>query len=173
MLSIESLMLAGLVVLLVGVAIAGTWHHAKAELRTRGREGLLQLIASLLDDDSKLLSELKAAGAAEPRSVLLNTFLARIRTNDVPTSALMKRRIDALVNNNRVIVALLARYAPRARTSAFKAAAEKFTDYASRFRDRWQSVFEIFMDSGRHRAAGSAFPTAFADVLAAESAAER
>ena len=173
MVNSKSMLLAGLVVLLVGAAIAGTWHYAKAELRTRDREDLLQPIAALLDDDRKLLSELKAAGAGDSDSVLLETYLARIRTDGVPTNALMKQRIDALVNNNTVIVALLARYAPRARTSAFRVASEKFADYASRFRDRWQSVFEIFMVGGKLPAEGPAFPTAFADVLAAETAAEQ
>ena len=155
MVNSKSMLLAGLVVLLVGAAIAGTWHYAKAELRTRDREDLLQPIAALLDDDRKLLNELKAAGAGDSDSVLLETYLARIRADGAAQHALMKQRIDALVNNNTVIVALLARYAPRARTSAFRVASEKFTDYASRFRDRWQSVFEIFMAGGKLPAAGS------------------
>ena len=106
-------------------------------------------------------------------SVLLETYLARIRRDSVPKHAALRQRIDTLVNNNTAIVTLLARYAPRARTGAFKAGAEKFRDYASSFRDRWQSVLEIFMAGGNLPAAGPAFPSDFADALAAERSARR
>ena len=151
--------------------MAGTWYYAKGELRTRDLEETLQPIASLLDEDRKILNDLKTEGLGDSDSVVLENYLARIRGDSVPKHAELKQRIDALVNNNTAIVTLLARYAPRARTSAFRAGAETFRDYASRFRDRWQSVFEIFMAGGHLPAAGPAFPTAFADALAAERAA--
>ena len=162
---------AGLLLLVMVVAMAGTWQYAQAELRSRDIEDTLQPMAALLDNNLKILSDLKVEGLADSDSVLLDTYLARIRADSVPKHAVLKQRIDALVNNNTAIVTLLARYAPRARTSAFRAGAETFRDYASRLRDRWQSVFEIFMAGGHLPVAGPAFPTAFADALAAERAA--
>ena len=167
----KPLLQAGLWMLLVVAAISGTWQYAQAQLRSRDVEDTLQPMAALLDDNRKILSALKSEGLADSDSFLLDTYLAQIRTDSVPKHAETKQRIDALVNNNTAIVTLLARYAPRARTSAFRAGAEKFRDYASRFRDRWQSVFEIFMAGGHLPAAGPVFPTDFADALAVETAA--
>ena len=158
-------------VLLLAAAITGTWIYAQSEMRNRDIEDTLQPIASFLEEDRKILNDLKAQGLGDTDSVLLETYLARIRADNVPKHAVLKQHIDALVNNNTAVVTLLARYAPRARTSAFRAGAEKFRDYASRFRDRWQSVFEIFMAGGHLPAAGPVFPTDFADALAVETAA--
>ena len=164
-------MLMGAVAVLVAGAIAGTWQVAQGELRSRDLQDILQPIAALVADDQKILADIKSEGVANSDSVLLENYLAQIRKDTVPVHAALKQRIDALANNNAAIVTLLDRYTPRARTSAFRSAAGKFRDYATDFRDRWQSLFEIFMAGGHLPAAGPAFPTTFADALAAESSA--
>jgi hypothetical protein len=168
MLNTKPLVLAASAVLLIVLAIAVGWYFAQAELRARDLKDTLRPIASLLEDDRRILDSLKADGAAESESMLLEAYLAGIRKDGVPKYAVAKQRIDALVNNNTVIVALFDRYVPRARSSAFKPAAEKFRDYAISLRDRWQSVFEIFMAGGNLPAASATMPVAFTDAVAAE-----
>ena len=92
----------------------------------------------------------------------------RIRHDGVPKNGVMKQRIDALVNNNTMILAYLSKYASHARTPAFKVAADQFRDYAISFRDRWQSAFEIFMAGGNLPVAGPGFPAGFKDQVMAE-----
>ena len=89
----------------------------------------------------------------------------------MPKNSAFKQRIDTLANNNTVIVALLSKYSAHARTPAFKAAADRYRSYAISFRDRWQSVFEIFMAGGNLPAIGPAFPSEMAAVASAELAA--
>ena len=167
----KPLIQAGLLLLVMVAAIAGTWYYAKRELRTRDVEDTLQPMAALLEEDRRILSDLKVEGLADSDSVLLDTYLARIRADSVPKHATTTHAIDALANNNTAIVTLLERYVPRARTPAFQAAAGQFRDYATEFRDRWQSVFETFMAGGNLPAAGTAFPPSFAAALAAERSA--
>jgi hypothetical protein len=80
----------------------------------------------------------------------------------------MKQRIDRIENNNTAILALLAKYSTHARSAAFRASAEQFRDYAITLRDRWQSVFEIFMAGGNLPATAPAFPSEFPRAVAAE-----
>lgn len=150
---------------LLAIAIGGTWYFARQDLRTCVVDDNLQPIASLLGQNRKTMQELKSSGYAESESTLLDSYLARIRRDGAPPNSGMKQRIDSLVNNNTVIAAFLAKYAPHARGSAFKAAAEQYRNYAISFRDRWQSVFEIFMAGGNLPAAGPEYPAQFAATL--------
>ena len=150
------------------IAIAGTWHYLQHEARKRDVGDTLQPIAALLDDNKRIIVSLTKDGLTESESAILDTYLQRIRKDGVPKNSVMKQRIDALVNNNTAIVALLFKYIPRARTALFRSAAGKFVDYAASFRDRWQSVFEIFMAGGSVPAAGPAFPSDMAVAVSAE-----
>jgi hypothetical protein len=48
---------------------------------------------------------------------------------------------------------LIEAYQPHAGTAAFATGADKFRNYASAWRDRWNSVMELFMAGGNCSAA--------------------
>lgn len=150
------------------IAIVGVGHYGQQEIRRHEVEDILQPIAALLEENRNVVESLKRDGLAESESAILDSYMQRIRKDGAPKNSAMKRRIDALVDNNTVIVALLSAYAPRARTRGFRAAADKFRDYASSFRDRWHSVFEIFMAGGNLPRTGPAFPAELAEAVSAE-----
>ena len=159
----------------IAVAIAAisalvTWSVTRHDLRRQQIEDTLQPVAALLADNQKIIESLKKDGYVDSEAAILSTYLNRIRKDGVPKNSDMKQRIDALVNNDTMIVALLSRYAPHARSAAFRVAATEFTSYGSSFRDRWQSVFEIFMAGGNLPAAGPPFPDDFNTALASELA---
>lgn len=156
-------------VVLLAIAVGGTWHYADRSLRRCAVDESLQPIAELLKDDQRLVDSLIHDGMADSEPTILDTYLQRIRRDSAPKSSAMKQRIDTLVSNNTVIVALLSKYSTHVQMPAFEAAAEQYRNYAISFRDRWQSVFEIFMAGGHLPAAGPAIPTNFAAALAAES----
>ena len=85
----------------------------------------------------------------------------------------MKQRLDELAENNTTLVALISVYSSHARTPAFTLGANKFRNYAVAWRDRWNSVMELFMAGGSYPAAGPAFPSDFAAVVQTEIAASR
>jgi hypothetical protein len=49
-------------------------------------------------------------------------------------------------------------YASHAKTAAFTAETDKFRNYASAWRDRWNSVMELFMAGGDYAASEVPFP---------------
>ena len=53
------------------------------------------------------------------------------------------------------------------------AEADKFRNYASAWRDRWNSVMELFMAGGNYAASEVPFPSGFPDAVQAEIAAAR
>jgi hypothetical protein len=63
----------------------------------------------------------------------------------VPKHVDMKQKLDQLAENNTAIVTLINAYAWHAKTPAFTSEGDKFRNYASAWRDRWNSVMEIFM----------------------------
>ena len=85
----------------------------------------------------------------------------------------MKQQLDQLAENNTAIVTLIKAYAPHARTAAFTSEADKFRNYASAWRDRWNSVMEIFMAGGNYAASGVPFPSGFPAAVAVEIAAAK
>ena len=155
------------------IVIAGVWQSGQQEIRRHEVEDILQPIAARLEENRNIVESLKRDGLAESESAILDSYMQRIRKDGAPKNSAMKQRIDALVDNNTVIAALLSTYAPRARTQGFRAAADKFRDYASSFRDRWQSVFEIFMAGGNLPKTGPAFPAELAEAVSAEIALAR
>jgi len=85
----------------------------------------------------------------------------------------MKQPRDQLAENNTAIVTLIVVYAPHAKTPAFTAEADKFRHYASAWRDRWDSVMELFMAGGNYAVAGVPFPARFPAAVDAEIAAAK
>jgi hypothetical protein len=85
----------------------------------------------------------------------------------------MKQRLDQLAESNTAIVTLIKAYAPQARTPAFPVEADKFRNYAIAWRDRWNSVMELFMAGGNYPAAVVPFPSGFPAAVQAEIVAAR
>jgi hypothetical protein len=56
------------------------------------------------------------------------------------------------------IVTLIKVYSPHAKTAAFITEADKFSNYASAWRDHWNSVMELFMAGWQLRGVGSSVP---------------
>lgn len=156
------------VALLVAAAVAVTWQYSQRALRACVVDETLQPVAALLEENRRILAALQSQGHAASESALLESYLRRIRSDGVPRHSAMKQQIDRVVNNNTVIVALLSKYAPHARTPAFSTAADQYRDYAIAFRDRWQSVFEIFMAGGNLPRSGPAFPDGIVEAVAQE-----
>ena len=160
---------ATILTVLLCAAIATTagisWHLADQALRHCAVDDTVQPIAALVDENRKIIDGLVKDGDADSESTILETYLAKIRKDGVPKYSAMKQRIDTLVNNDTVIVALLSKYSTHVRTPAFKASVEQYRHYAISFRDRWQSVFEIFMAGGNLPVAGPEFPSQFAAAL--------
>ena len=152
-------------------AVTGTaWYHAVARLCDL-RVGELKPIAALLKEDQELLGALQTDAALGKTSGILGSYLAKIRTDGVAKHAEMKQRLDRVAENNSAIVALINVYAPNAKTAAFSAEAEKFRRYAIAWRDRWNSVMELFMAGGNYPVAEVPFPKEFLGAVDAETAA--
>jgi hypothetical protein len=83
------------------------------------------------------------------------------------------QRLDTLAENNTAIVTLIKAYSPHAKTAAFTSEGDKFRNYASAWRDRWNSVMEIFMAGGNYAASGVPFPAGFPAAVDAEIAAAK
>lgn len=167
---------------LIGVLVLGTagalclWlhdHAALQEARTQIFTRELQPIATLLKENQALLQELQSEPFKEKDSGILESYLAKIRLDGVAKHADIKQRLDALAENNTAIVALAKAYAPRAKTSAFTTEADKFRNYASAWRDRWNSVMELFMAGGNYAAAGVPYPAKFFEAVNAEISATK
>jgi hypothetical protein len=85
----------------------------------------------------------------------------------------MKQKLDQLAENSTAIVTLVKAYAPHAKASAFTMEADKFRNYASAWRDRWNSVMELFMAGGNYAASEVPFPKGFPEAVQAEIAAAK
>jgi len=161
-----------LVAALGATAVAAiSWHHEHetvGDLRSQVVARELQPIAALLKEDQALISELQAEPFTEKDSGILESYLAKIRRDGVARNAQMKQRLDQLAENNTAIVTLIKAYAPRAKTPAFTIEADKFRDYASAWRDRWNAVMELFMAGGNYPVSGIPFPKEFPERVQAE-----
>ena len=125
-------------------------------------------IAVLLEEDQALIKELQSEPFNESDSGILESYLAKIRRDGVPKHADMKQKLDTLAKNNTAIVTLIKPYAPQAKTPGFVAEGDRFRNYASAWRDRWNSAMELFMAGGNYAAAGVPFPTGFPSAVDAE-----
>jgi hypothetical protein len=157
------------------VVAAGGWYHVHSIVHTQSQFSMseLQPIATLLKENQALIKELQSKPFIEVDSGVLESYLVKIRRDGVPKHADMKQRLDTLAENNSSIVALINVSALHAKTSAFSAQADKFRDYAVRWRDRWNSVMELFMAGGNYAVAGVQFPTEFLVAVEAEMTAAK
>jgi len=157
--------------LIAALVCAGAWYQAHEALeatRSQLTAGVLQPIAAMLKENQALLHELQSEPFAEKDSGILESYLAKIRRDGVPKHADMKQKLDQLAENNTAIVTLIKAYAPSARVPGFVAEADKFRNYASAWRDRWNSVMELFMAGGNYAASGIPFPIGFPTTVEAE-----
>ena len=162
--------------LIAALATAVFWYHQYESLSATRAQfvfGELRPIATLLSDNQGLIQELQSDPFGEKGSGILETYLAKIRRDGVVKHADMKQRLDQLAENNSAIVALIKAYSPHAETAAFTTEADKFRNYASAWRDRWNSVMELFMAGGTYPASEIPLPGSFAQAVQAEIAAAR
>jgi hypothetical protein len=150
-----------------------TWKQARFEMTRQEREHVLKDVSRLLADNAKLIAELERMEGVRAEGAILATYLDMIRKDGVPKHSSTKRGIDQLVENNSVIVALTHLYLERGGSARLRTAAVQYVDYAATFRDRWQSVFELFMAGGNMPSVSSPTPTAFGQALEAERSGHR
>jgi hypothetical protein len=142
------------------VAAAGAgWYRAGAELNSRKIRNSFRALQS------------NAALKTDPE--ILGSYLAKIRADGVANHADMKQRLDRLAENNSAIVALTYVCTPHVKTAAFSTEAQRFARYAIAWRDRWNSVMELFMAGGNYPVAEVPFPRAFIDAVQTEIEAQR
>jgi len=166
--------MAVVIAVLVAILALSYWHHEREALdQTRETlvAGELQPIAEMLNEDQALIKELQAEPFTEKDLGILPSYLAKIRRDGVAKHADMKQRLDELAENNTAIVTLIKAYLLQSKTAAFTAEADKFRNYASAWRDRWNSVMELFMAGGNYAASEVPLPKGFPQVLQAELAA--
>jgi hypothetical protein len=166
-----------LLALVVVAAMAATvgWyraHQAVQELRAQFVASTLEPMAALLKENQGIITELQAEPFVEKDNGILESYLVKIRRDGVAKTAPMKQRLDTLAENNTTLIALTMTL-PQAKTPAFTSEATKFRNYAVAWRDRWNSIMELFMAGGNYPAAGPAFPKEFAAAVQAEIAATR
>ena len=88
----------------------------------------------------------------------------------MPRHSALKRQIDSLIDSNAVLTSLTNRHLVGDASPALRLTATQFSDYANTMRDRWQTVFEVFMAGGNLPAANPAPPPAFEEAVRAELA---
>jgi hypothetical protein len=160
----------------VSLIAVGAWYHAGTALhdsRAQFVTDTLEPIAVLLKENQALIKELESDRFAENGAGILASYLAKIRRDGVAKHADMKQRLDQIAESNSAIVTLIKAYAPQAKTPAFSREADKFRTYAIAWRDRWNSVMELFMAGGNYPAAGVPFPNGFPGAVQAEILAAR
>ena len=141
----------------VALVAAAAWYHASwalRESRTQVVTGTLAPIAALLKENQALVKELQVEPFTEKDAGILASYLAKIRRDGIAKHAGMKQRLDQLAENNTSIVALITEYAPLAKTAAFTAEADKFRNYASAWRDRWNSIMGSCAQTAERQHAG-------------------
>jgi hypothetical protein len=158
-----------LMALVAGIDFRSARDDARAQVVKRE----LQPIATLLRENQGLLRALELDRIIEKESSILESYLIKIRSDGVVKHADIKEKLDQLAENNTAVVTLIKAYAAHAKTPTFDTEADKFRTYASAWRDRWNSVMEVFMAGGDYPAAEIPFPTDFPAATNAEIAAMR
>lgn len=152
--------------------VAAAWYRSHEQLRDL-RQAELAPIAALLNDDQELLKALQTDPALKSDSGILGSYLAAIRADGVAKHAETKQRLDRLAENNAGILALTNEYLAHASASAISTEAQRFQRYAIAWRDRWNSVMELFMAGGNYPLAEVPFPREFAAAVNLEIAASQ
>jgi hypothetical protein len=158
---------------LIAAAFSYHEHESLEAARSQIIAGELRPIATLLKENQALTQELRSEPFRENDSSILESYLAKIRRDGVQKHADMKQRLDALAENNTALVTLVKAYTPHARTPAFNVEADKFRNYSSTWRDRWNSVMELFMAGGNYATSGVSFPMGFPSAVEAEISAAK
>jgi hypothetical protein len=159
------------VALVAAIAATAAWYQGQValrELRMRVVVDQLQPIAVLLEENREIVKELQAEASTEKDSGILESYLMKIRRDGVPKNARFKQRLDQVAENNTAIVTLIKTYSPHAKTATLSAEADKFQHYAVAWRDRWNSVMELFMAGGNYPAAEVPFPKELLSAMDAE-----
>jgi len=172
-LSIKTLGLVLVAATLAAVAAAGFWYYKYQSLGAMYSQfalGELQPMADLLRDNQVLIRELNSDPFIEKDSGILESYLVKIRRDGVAKHADMKQRLDMLAENDTAIFTLIKTYASHRRSPSFMTEADKFRNYASAWRDRWNSVMELFMAGGNYAVSGVPFPKDFPEAVDAEIA---
>jgi hypothetical protein len=165
-----------MVLAVIALGAIGAWYHTHSELQAmqdRSVTGILEPMVALLTEDQALIGELQSEPFIEKDAGILQSYLAKVRRDGVPGHADMKQRLDQLADNNTAIVTLIKANEAHAKTLAFAAEADKFRNYASAWRDRWNSVMELFMVGGNYAASQVPFPKDFAGAVQSEIAASK
>jgi hypothetical protein len=160
------------------MALAGTagWYHAHQALRDSRAQfvgSVLEAMIALLKDNQGIITEMQAVPYTENDAGILESYLIKIRRDGAAKHADMKQRLDQLAENNTAIVTLIKAYATQPKTGTFMTEGDKFRNYASAWRDRWNSVMELFMAGGNYPVSSVPFPEAFSAAVQAEIAAAR
>ena len=158
---------------LITVGIAYRNNETLKVSRAQMLVGELQPIATLLNENQALIQDLNSEPFTDKDSGILESYLAKIRRDGVPKHSDMKQKLDILAENNTAIVTLIKAYGPHAKTLAFTTESDKFRNYASAWRDRWNSVMELFMAGGNYAASEVPLPKGFAEAMQAEIAAAK
>lgn len=172
----KSIQVLFVILLLAMVAATGGWLHSRQALQASRASVVahqLEPMSALLQENQQLITELQTPAFSEQDAGILESYMLKIRRDGVGKNAQMKQRLDTLEENNTALVTLITAYLPDARTAAFTAGADKYRRYALAWRDRWDSVMELFMAGGNFAAAGLAYPHEFAAVVQEETAAVR
>jgi len=162
--------------LIAAMVALAVWYQANVNLRGWHVQRIateLQPLANLLEENQALLRELQSEPFQEQGSGVLESYLIRIRRDGVAKNAQMKQRLDLMAENNTAIVTLIKLIEPTAKTPGFRYEADKFCNYASAWRDRWNSVMEVFMAGGNYAVSGVPFPGGFPAAVQAEIAATK
>jgi hypothetical protein len=140
--------------LLLAVLSAAGWFHehrrmSDAQLRVNEVRHLcvaatLTPVVAMLKQNTDSSLELQSAQYSEAGAGFVAAYLIKIRRDGILKHSDMKGRIDQIVANDTAILALLGAHAAHSRTAAFKESARQFREYASRLRELWQSIPEVF-----------------------------
>jgi len=167
----QTIVLATLAVALLVSATAALqfWQRLHAA-RKSFVDDTLEPIAALLKENQALMKDLQTEPFKEGDNGVLESYLIKIRRDGVPKHADMKQRLDQLAENNTAIVTLSKAYAPHAETRTFVMQADKFRNYGSAWRDRWNSVMELFMAGGNYATSEVPFPKDYPSAVDTELA---
>jgi len=152
---------------ILAVTAGAGWYQEIGQARAL-RIHMLEPIAALLKEDQQLLQALESDSALEKDAGILASYLSKIRADGVAKHSDMKQRLDQLAENNSAIVAHVNVYLNHAKTAAFTVEAEKFRHYAIAWRDRWNSVMELFMAGGNYPVTEVPFPKTYLSAVQAE-----
>jgi hypothetical protein len=161
---------AGIVSLLVisGSALAYTSWRASETMHARLVASTLVPSAALLADNEVIIRNISKRLEVTHDAQILESYLALIRRDGLAKHADIKQQLDVLAENNAAIAALAGVYVTERDDAVMRAENEKFKRYAIAWRDRWNSVMELFMAGGNFPPAGVPMPMSMGQAVRAE-----